>query len=64
MNELTVIASYWVVGLWVLGALVATFALLLACCALGWKLYKELVGWPVIHKAMREYHSKNQREIQ
>ena len=60
-GTLTTIAGYWVVGLWVIGAMVATLALLLALKMLAWKLYREMVGWPLILKAMREYHSKNQR---
>lgn len=55
-----VVAAWWTVLMWLLGALLATFGLVLACQAAAWKIYKELHGWPTIIKAMKAYHNSGE----
>lgn len=49
---------------WALGALLAIIALLTAIQALAWRLYKDVVGWPTIAKAMKHYHAAQRTQAQ
>ena len=49
-------------AIWVLGALVVVLLLLVGTLRLAWFLYKELVGWPTIVKAMKMYRATNEQE--
>lgn len=60
---MTAIAMFYTNAvIWVLGALVVVLLLLVGTLRLAWFLYKELVGWPTIVKAMKMYRATNSQD--
>ncbi|WP_087866232.1 hypothetical protein [Comamonas thiooxydans] len=47
-----------------LGALLGIIALLTAIQALAWRLYKDVVGWTTIAKAIKHYHASQRAQAQ
>lgn len=62
MSTLNTIAVYWTIAMWAIGAIVVTFVLLWCANQLAWRIYGNIVSWPVICKAVREYKAKHEGE--
>ncbi len=53
---------YWVgVALGSLGVLAAFLVCLLGIQRMAWFLLKELYGWSVLYKILREHHARNRK---
>jgi len=49
-------------AIWCLGAAIILVALATGVQWLAWRLYKDVVGWPVIAKAMKAYRIQIKEE--
>lgn len=62
MQEALMAATVFLI--WGLGAVLVFLLLVSAIQAVAWRLFKDLVGWPVIAVALKEYHAKRQVDKQ